>query len=417
MVDLQRYKVDVERTAEERKAIQQEHLERIEQGNEIWNAWATEVEKELEKRYLRNATTERKRKIRNQYQIDLSEMVFVQSVSFMGFNFPLEVNFQLARFESTANFVSTTFESKANFQLARFKSQANFGSSTFESEANFVSTTFESEAVFFSATFKLSAFYLRTKFNKQANFFGAKFDGEKPQTVLFLGARFENSALFNDMEFSKNAVLPVDFRQTHFNNIPLVESLPSDVVILQKKAKQFGVTDFSKYESQFRTLKRLAEANNNHQKALEFYACELYCQRQANNGLKNIKNWAGFLYGLSSNYGLSLLRPFCFWLAIMCGGAIGQAWVDNKITFTQPYSFNAERAAFYAAPSLPPFIQNAHYQKEVRQRLYPANNNNKVDAKGKLPMPIRIIRGVQTFFTFIAIFLFGLALRNRFKIK
>lgn len=280
MVDLQRYKVDVERTAEERKAIQQEHLERIEQGNEIWNAWATEVEKELERLYPLNASKEQKKVILNQYEINLLKVLFEHGVTFKGFKFPVRVNLSLAIFKSEADFVNTVFKSEVIFTVASFEylalfngasfeSEVDFSATVFELEANFRGVTFKSESSFdyvtfkslvcfwdanfesqlnfFQATFEQSADFQDTvfksgvnfsqaKFRKEANFEFVKFFGTNRQIVDFSGTKFDDCVLLNDMEFSKNAVLPVDFRQAHFNNIPLMESLPSDVVILQKKS-------------------------------------------------------------------------------------------------------------------------------------------------------------------------------------
>ncbi len=409
----------------ERQAIRQSHLKRMRQGRKIWNAWAEQVLEAIEKTYPENASEAEKLAIRNQYQIDFSKVEFKEDVDFFYFIFPIAVDFSRATFSGEANFKVATFSGEANFKVATFSGEANFKVATFSGKANFMLARFSSNARFFGvtfsgeanfrvATFSGEANFEEVTFSCEANFLRAIFSGEM---VSFLGAEFQRQSLFIGVQFADTAkAIPCDFRQVDFHLPPLVDSFPSNLsqFIDANINKQRDQGFYQDCEAKFRALKQLAEGNNNHQKALEFYSCELYCQRHATGGLRNLKNWASYFYGWLSGYGLSLLRPFILWLAVILGGIVLQACNDNKISLSPTASVNWERVFFYAAPSMSALVSKPLYQKEVRHRLYPEDTEK---TAGQLPPFNRVVRFFQTLLTFVALFLVGLALRNRFKIK
>ncbi|PID65737.1 MAG: hypothetical protein CR975_05970 [Gammaproteobacteria bacterium] len=341
-----------------------------------------------------------------------NEATFPGKAYFRNTSFSDDADFGWATFSERAVFGDAIFSDEADFGWTTFSNEANFRKTTFSDKANFRKITFSDKADFSETTFSGKAYFGQVIFSNMADFSEAAFSGEE---VAFLGTQFQQQSLFIDLQFSKAAkATPCDFRQTHFYLPPSVDDFPSDISQFInankniKRDKEF----YKACEAKFRTLKQLAERNNHHQKTLEFYGCELYCQRQASGGWRKPKNWVSYFYGLLSGYGLSLLRPFILWLVVMCIGIGAQALNDGKTSF----SFTTagwERASFYIAPSMPPFVGKPLYQKEVRHRLYPADQTKPA---GQLPTANRFIRTIQTLMTFIALFLFGLALRNRFKI-
>ncbi|MBS9777372.1 MAG: pentapeptide repeat-containing protein [Gammaproteobacteria bacterium] len=444
--------------------IRQSHVNRAKQGKDVWNVWADDVLAELEKIYPENASEEEKLHVKDHYLIDFSNTVFDENITFSRYYFHFSVSFDFCKFLKESNFIGAKFSNQASFQNVNFYGDALFEETEFYADALFTDIEFHgevyfvnskfhgSEAVYFSKikikkgiNFSGSILYSRFFFRKincegNAYFYGAHFHNyvefesslflcslnfsqaifenvtafERNDFTLdldFTHANFKKSVVFDGCDFSS---FPCDFRMTCFNQTPLIDNLNSNLYDFISTDKS-TLSDYKLYESceiKFRLLKQLAEKNNNHQKSLEFYACELYCQRRATGGLSNPKNWASYLYGLLSGYGLSLLRPVIMWLVFMMFGFISQALVDDRLS-AYSYNVGVERAAFYISPSIPPFIATPLYQKEVRHRLYP-NKDKKY--QGQLPMTNRFIRFLQTLFTFVSLFLFGLALRNRFKI-
>ncbi len=448
-IDIQKYRRDYVDTLskEERQAIRQDHLERMQQGADIWNTWAKQVLAAIEQTYP-NATEEEKLVKCRQYQIDFSGVTFNKKADFSGFIFPIEINFTNATF-GEAHFIGATFSKRACFYKVKFLGETRFHKANFFELADLEKVKFHKYTEFSEVTFHDMAVFQNSEFNHKVNFSNVVFHHKadfrqvifsSPEVsfweasfhktldfrnvkfnsgfveLLFLGAQFQQQSLFVDVKFDDaTTAIPCDFRQTDFYLPPLVDDFPSDLsqFIKANKSIKRDKYFYKVCEAKFRALKQLAEKNNNHQKTLEFYGCELYCQRRASGGLRNPTNWANYLYGWFSGYGLSLLYPFILWLMVMCIAIGAQALNDGKTSF----SFTTagwERVGFYIAPSMPPFVGKPLYQKEVRHRLY----ENKVDKdlNGQLPTFNRVVRFFQGLVTFITIFLFGLALRNRFKI-
>ncbi len=409
-INIQQYHKDYVKTLswKDQQAIRRPHLDRMQQGKDEWNTWAKQVLAAIEQTYPANASEAEKLAIRNQYQIDFSGVKFKENANFRNFIFPIAVVFSGVAFSGEADFRRAIFSGEANFFQATFSGEARFWGTTFSGRVHFVRATFSGEVTFFEATFSSGGYFLQ-----------ATFSGE---TISFFGAQFQQQVLFLDLQFADTAIaVPCDFRQVDFHFPPLVDSFPSNLsqFIQANAGKQRDQEFYQVCEGKFRALKQLAEGNNHHQKALEFYGCELYCQRRASNGARNPKNWASYLYGGLSAYGLSLLRPALLWFFISLFCITLQANIDDNVSVKQTNhgliaTVEYEALDFYAAPSMPPFVSKPLYQKEVRHRLYPKDAEKPA---GQLPPFNRAVRFFQTLTTFVALFLVGLALRNRFKIK
>ncbi len=448
-IDIRKYHRGYVHTLSEeaQQTMRQEHLNRMQQGRAVWNAWAKQVLEAIEQAYPQNATEAEKLAIHNQYKIDFSGVEFDEEADFSVFIFPIAADFAKATFSGRANFWEATFSGKAYFRQATFSGEAYFREATFSGEAYFGKATFSGKVDFWKATFSSEAYFSRATFSGEAYFNRATFSGVAifgqatfsgvavflyatfsggaifswatfSGVTVFLGAQFQQQSLFINMKLLDVAKeIPCDFRQTYFHLPPLVDDFPSDVAqfIKANKSIERDKEFYKDCEAKFRALKQLAERNNHHQKTLEFYGCELYCQRQACGGWHKPKNWVSYFYGLLSGYGLSLWRPTLLWLTVMFSSIYIQAHYDDRISCCpETIHISWERLGFYVAPSMPPFVGKPLYQKEVRHRLY----KNKVDKdlNGQLPTFNRVVRFFQSLITFITLFLFGLALRNRFKI-
>ena len=429
-----------------------------------------EVELAIRNEYVIDFTVDKERN--NLDVADFAYFNFPLMVNFSRVEFSGKADFSKAEFSAEADFFDVKFSGKADFSKAKFSGKADFNFATFVAVADFRGATFSAEAYFSGAEFYGEANFDIATFVAVADFSGAEFYGEATnfddatfsgrvgfrdaifngvhKTISFENTQFEKQSSFTDVKFEppkppkdrlfrnqslKDKALkdkgpftiPVDFRDAYFHVVPLVDSFPSDLSQFIKankrreKDKKQGKKDFYAIsEVKFRVLKRMAEVNNNHLKATEFYACELYCQRRANN---NNSKWSNYIYSWFSGYGLSFFRPFAIWWVLILSLAFaGQAGMDGKLRCSEIKRSNLERAVFYAAPSLSP-IGNIYssYQSEVRKRLYPkakseTNSESNWD-DGKLPTGVGIIRFFQSILSMTMLFFMGLALRNRFKIK
>ena len=272
--------------------------------------------------------------------------------------------------------------SSVNFRYATFSGSANFRDATFSGYANFDGdATFSGEADFNNATFK-----------SRCSFYQAESEKNVPN---FIGAQFETAPLIEGFK------------------IPWVKDLPE--INIEK----------------YRQLKKFAIEGANHEQEIRFFGFETRCKMHLKHTPILTKAFIG-LYWVFSNFGQSLLRPL---------GALVLVWIVatamtisttmkspipetlvSLITFEhlepcEAIPSNAFRSKLDAIRSqsigssltLPVIAMDKDTQHQRNQCLYGQG--------GGVPETNRIINGIQQVLTLIFLFLFGLAVRNRFKIK
>ncbi len=304
---------------------------------------------------------------------DFSGFVFPGPAYFQSTTFSSPAYFQSATFSSNAWFRSATFSSTAYFRSATFSGRADFESATFSGRADFESATFSRYADFRSATFSGNADFHGQKFTNDVFFNGATFEGRADfalatfeRVAQFNGARFLSEADFNavwgrrtfSLADARFEVVP-DFIQAHFEEAPRLDNVEAgwkqpELQALDEEeseeATRRGRWHRRRLEAngryrrvfaadrsipaRWRALKRLAMQGQDTDRELEFHARELRSQRFAGDGPAPwpvlsgrawggfFRFWSGLAYGLFSDYGRSLARPFiASLLALIAAGA------------------------------------------------------------------------------------------------
>ena len=320
---------------EEQKSIVQEHMERIEQGVDVWNAFDQAFANYLKKNNIKDGL-----------------------YNFLGAEFS-SINFSDAKFSADAIFYKATFSGDANFSSVKFSAEANFAEVT-----------------------------------------------------------FSNLVIFREAESTKSVP---SFIGTRFKNAPILESFQINWV---RNRPNINIT-------RYRQLKKIAIDGANHEQEVRFFGFETRCKMHLKHTPILTKAFIG-LYWVFSNFGQSLLRPL---------GALVLVWiVATAITISttmktpiptalsslimfeylepcEAIPSNAFRSKLDAIRSqsigssltLPVIAMDKDTQHQRNQCLYGQG--------GGVPETNRIINGIQQVLSLIFLFLFGLAVRNRFKIK
>jgi Pentapeptide repeats (9 copies) len=361
-----------------------------EQGKDAWNEWAEEMIAENKRLGQIDGWT--RQKSNKMYQNTLTNFTafnFYTDVDFSGFIFPGPTYFSRAVFEKDATFDSTVFKGDVFFEDAKF-----------EQDMWCEEAIFKNNVLAKNTYFKKSAWFERTIFNRSANFGSAKFDG----LTSFLEAKFQQGSSFGGitanmgflLEQAQFSRLP-DFRQAHFKEAPNLDS----IVIHQSPSQD------SETAAKYRILKKLAIQGHDHEQELNFFAGELEAKG----------SFIGKLYGWVSDYGRSLSSPFFGWVVTMLYSAMGYHSLsllnesNNKVFQLETCSKTLN--AFEL--SLRKGLLALGWEKSSRlDQIYSC-----LYGKAEPAVSFAVSMGglVQTVLSAVFIFLFLLALRNRFRIK
>ena len=314
---------------EEHTSIVQEHIERIEQGVDAWNAFDKAFAE-----YLKNN------------KIDDGLYCFSE-----------------AQFSSHANFGKAQFSGIANFGKAQFSSQANFSEAQFSNEALFYSTIFESLFHFSNAKAKMTVPY-------------------------FSGVQYKIAPMIEGFS------VPFNKGQDFERNIEL-----------------------------YRQLKKMAIDGANHEQEVRFFGFETRCKIYLKNTPKPTKVLIWLYYSLS-DFGQSIMRPLlgillCWVMAtaatiltVMPSPLVVSLYNDYCETpkANQTIHLKFEAAIRQSSHFILPFLPtDRETKREINRCLYGGN--------GTIPWVNGIINSFQQLLMLVFLFLLGLAIRNRFKIK
>jgi uncharacterized protein YjbI with pentapeptide repeats len=388
-------------------------------------------------------------------RIDFQDTEFESTFFVAGFVFPLDANFAEATFVDRADFTEATFggradfssatflrsdagfSSYANFARATFVEWADFTKATFGGIANFASATFSSDAdvniyaVFASATFVEWADFAKATFRGETDFTGATF----VDTADFTGATFVDTANFGCATFGGEA----DFGSATFSNYATFGATFSEGVSFVNAALKsvtlfcsarfrdppflFGAElhegtiwrDVSlpappkdkekagEYVEAYERLKLEMDRLKKHGDELDFFARELQCRRVIDGRwTKGLPIW---IYGVLSNYGRSYARPFGILIAIVLLGAIP---IRAHFSGWSPVTFIAHGLSGRA---LGLSFANTFSVLSIRKDFIGP------DLLQSLPGWLKVVATIQTILGIVLLFLFGLGIRNRFRMK
>ncbi len=323
--------------------------------------------------------------------------------------------FAHATFLSYAVFLHTTFKGDADLQHATFQYNAVFEDAVFLNQAVFQNAAFETRAIFQHAAFKQGASFLDTQFKGLADFRKTIFQGDTffrvegkshslSKTCQFGGITDFSHAVFNAEVFLTNREF---CSETRFNSCKFLTCVPElsdcrlhegttwhDVQWPQTPSNPIAARDMADAYSH---LRRRSNAIQDHEAELDFYGRELRAKRAAVGGA------TGFLISLyewSCGFGASVHLPVFWLLGLWTGLApvyhlilqhAGRAGIDPA----QMYGFSlASLGGFFG----------------MRKEFF-------ADFTENLPAMAQTLSGAQSLLGAVFVFLLGLSLRNRFRIK
>ena len=279
----------------------------------------------------------------------------------------------------------------------RFSGDAFFSDATFSGNAFFSDATFSGDAFFSDATFGCYTEFDDATFNGDALFRNATFNDD----ISFSRATFASTCSFNQSTSEKDVP---DFIGAQFKTAPMIEGFWVPWV------KDDPEVNIEKY----RQLKKIAIDGANHEQEVRFFAYESRCKMYLEKTPKPTKALIG-LYSFFSDFGQSIIRPL-FCILVTWALAFGSTLLTVKPLYPcqQNEWGNAFESQWAAALSqsisftVPILATDRGTQSQRNQCLYGHDG---------VPWQNRLINGTQRLFTLVFLFLFGLAVRNRFKIK
>jgi len=417
---------------DERRAIVDENLELINQGVEEWNEFDTAFAEYIKKHnildpyyYFEGASFSGNANFRGATfsgDVDFKQATFNEYAYFREATFSGDVDFEQATFNEYANFEKATFSGAAYFNEANFSGDVDFQGATFSGHVDFEGATFNEDVDFqgaifsedadfrganFSrdthfegATFSREAFFMEATFSGRAHFEGATFDGRS----FFIGV--ENKSILDLTNVTAKNSVPI-FSGMEYKIPPIIDGL--------SVPEPDGNSD--SYIASYRQLKMIAIAGANHEMEVEFFGyetqCKLYLDETPMLSRLLIKSYRFF-----SNFGQSVWRP-----ALGLGVIFLVACVLTRITVEAGYDpvacENAEYTGAFGSKSEAALSQSIDFilpilkadRGTLRQR------NQCLYGHDGVPGINRVINFIQQIVSLVFLFLAGLAIRNRFKIK
>ena len=348
---------------------------------------------------------------------DFSRTRFDQRVDFAGFQFPWLTTFHGSIFSKTAifkkaffndaNFTSVKFLldvdftsshlNGSDFQSATFSEYADFEAATFAGVCHFPSVVFSGTADFEAAQFQHGAYFSAVTFFEDADFVATTFSG----MAKFEEARFSKSILFVNAKFSANTIFAnarFESRVPDFRGATMHEATEWHGVVWPQPTR--NVADAQNQVYAYERLKQEMERLKKHEDEQSFFRRELRVRR----GLARVLSGSWLLnlaYEAFSAYGMSVSRPL-FWLfgAFLAGAAIFAraplycgapmpTKLAAKLSFANLFLFLPDKREIMMNPKMVECLSNS----------------------------TQAISAVQSLFGAVLLFLFGLALRNRFRMK
>jgi uncharacterized protein YjbI with pentapeptide repeats len=313
---------------------------------------------------------------------------FVRTADFAGYLFWGSANFLSAKFSASANFQSAKFCEHALFWSATFSSDADFRSAKFDGVANFRSVTFSYEANFRGTVFSGDANFESAKFSGRPTFSVAQFRGE----VAFINACFPTLAQFSYSLFLGSGV--PDFR-----GATLHEGTEWHGAVWPKPPRDHYHAQAQVYA--YERLKMEMDRLKKHEDEQRFFRKELRARR----GLSRFGSaeWIlNILYQTTSNYGQSVALPVLWLFALFAtGGAVFylmHAITPGTAAITIPH------AAALSFANIFPFVPISHELLSAT----PVIGWSRIE---------KAVGVAQALIGTPLLFLFGLALRNRFRMK
>jgi hypothetical protein len=422
------------RQCEEARASRQAEGKSPEEAHEaakrIWNAWASTLlarrrELETSSRFVMerrsayggyiavptsggNAAT---REWLQDARADFSESAsFETRPNFGGFIFPGHAWFGVrlekksrkpAIFNAGARFSEAVFHLDAVFDGVEFIQVAAFRDAEFRGIARFDECKFRGASSFLRSRFLGEVWFGQSEFHGFANFVNAVFKSD----VSFSAARCEGAFNLNEVVFEK---IP-DFTQTSFREAPRLDNVNLPAVRFFPRFEKKAAINV---QALYRAIRRLAILSHDYDAEWTAFKREIRARRGAIDKPWNLGFWLGLAYDALSDFGGSMTRPFAAWLASIAAFTVIYLAHSGKITDFSARCANADSSNWQNAAAI-----------AAKNALVVAGIDRKLDEQyaclygNAVPVATVFIQMTQTVCSIVLIFLFILAVRNRFKIK
>jgi uncharacterized protein YjbI with pentapeptide repeats len=357
-----------------------------------------------------------------------SMLIDVIKIDFRGYIFPGDTNFSGATFTSRADFGGAAFAA-ARFRGANFAGNADFMGASFAGRADFGSATFIA-ARFRSATFGAAADFRNAAFAGIADFDSATFVGD----AFFASATFEQLAAFSAVKFSRQASfagiktgrsfntkgavfgeMPA-FNQADFKNAADLDEIPLPLPGFWQAGKRGFIAEY-------RAIRRMAIQSANYERQHFALKGELRSRRWTTDKPWHAGFWLGFLYDGFADCGRSIMRPLFVWLLSLAAFAAlylynaGVPLTEWQGACEGSATQKWEKAASLSLNSSVPLIVGNH-SEDVRS-FYACVSQAALLAgpNAEIPLSATAIQVLQLLISAALIFLFLLAVKNRYKVK
>ncbi len=339
---------------------------------------------------------------------------FSDQALFRNATFSSDVTFDAAAFSDYAGFDGATFSSGVTFNTAAFSGHAGFDGAIFSGMADFDYAAFSGGALFRFAAFSGRAYFRFAAFSDYAGFNGAIFSS----MADFGCAAFSGGAHFNGATFSSD----VRFAHTTFDgttefvNAKMKDETFFQGAIFKKEPPRFfnaelhqgtvwrditwpptpkGLDEAGPFIDAYACLKLEMDRLKKHEDELNFFALELQSRRVLQESKFRGSGIPIALYGLISDYGRSYLRPIVGLFLVAAFGAsifrhfgafaLGEAFSLSAANTFNVFGFRKDFIATKLLDCLSPWLE--------------------------------VTAATQTILGTILLFLFGLGIRNKFRMK
>jgi hypothetical protein len=377
-------------------------------------------------------------------QASFEDALFCNLANFEGTTFSSRTDFRDVIFSSVANFAVATFSDVALFQRAGFSSVAGFNRGTFSGVTYFNGATFSDTADFrgvaFSAithfeqaNFSSLAQFQDTNFSEITFFNNATFGGMiRFANAKFLNANFKeanfsgignfSAATFSDLAFFDNATFS-DLAQfdratfgssTSFVNAKMERPTSFEAATFSVEPPSFfgaklhegtvwrhvkwpsppgAQAEAGRFVDAYERLKLEMDRLKKHEDELDFFALELQSRRVLAGGLRGLPI---AIYGLLCDYGRSYVRPMAWLMAtVLIGAAL---YLPHFGVSKYPHALGLSVANTFSVFGFRKDFIDPHVIESLSRFL-------------------KIVSAFQTLVGIVLFFCFGLAVRNRFRMK
>jgi hypothetical protein len=323
------------------------------------------------------------------------KVAFYGDVSFLKAKFSSDVSFREAAFSGSVRFHEAAFSGNVLFRDAKFSSFASFKKAMFSGDVSFRKVGFSGNANFNEAMFSGNANFSEVQFSA-GSYFSSTVWGRKAR---FNAAQFTGNCSFDGSSFSciPNYNFASFVQPPHIDGITVEE--PKD------KAEK-GLVE------RYRKIKKMAIQSKDFENELKFYGLEMQSKAYLPT-TSNPKRYFILAYQEFSDFGKSLARPirallvFLFAMSVINGSYMALANAVSKECREHKLKYVSAVIQYTFSEASPLFKLEPKRAIEIEICLF---NKRALDIRNSLWRLVHLLPAT------LLLFLFGLAVRNKFKI-